>query len=73
MRERGLSPEHTTVRRWVQRYAPESNKRMRPYSKMGGASYRLDGTYLKAGKGWEYLYGAVDSMGNTIEFAQRRT
>ena len=30
MRERGLSVDHTTVWRWVQRYAPEINKRMRP-------------------------------------------
>ena len=30
MRERGLSVDHTTVWRWVQKYAPEINKRMRP-------------------------------------------
>ncbi len=36
MRERGLSVEHTTVRRWVQRFAPEINKRVRPHPKMSG-------------------------------------
>ena len=30
--------------RWVQRYAPEVNKRMRPHLKMSGTSYRLDET-----------------------------
>ena len=34
MRERGHSVDHTVVWRWVQRYAPEINKRMRPYLKM---------------------------------------
>jgi transposase-like protein len=28
----------------------------------------LDETYLKVGKEWKYLYRAVDSMGNAIEF-----
>jgi IS6 family transposase len=30
MRERGLSVDHVTIFRWVQRYPPEINKRMRP-------------------------------------------
>jgi IS6 family transposase len=29
-RERGLAVDHVTVFRWVQRYAPEINRRMRP-------------------------------------------
>ena len=68
MRERGLSVDHTTVWRWVQRYALEINKRMRPYLKLSGASYRIDETYVKVGKEWKYLYRAVDSAGDTIEF-----
>ncbi len=68
MSERGLSVDHTTVWRWVQRYAPEINKRMRPHLKMSGTSYRLDETYVKVGKTWKYLYRAVDSAGQTIDF-----
>ena len=68
MRERGLSVDHVTIFRWVQRYAPEINKRMRPHLKMSGISYRLDETYVKVGKEWKYLYRAVDSAGATIEF-----
>src|SRR5918997_3889597 len=67
-RERGLSVDHTTVWRWVQRYAPEINRRMRPYLKMRGTSYRIDATYVKVGRKWKYLYRAVDSAGGTIEF-----
>ena len=50
MRERGLSADHVTTFSWVQRYAPEIDKRMRPHLKMGGTSYRLDETYVKVGK-----------------------
>jgi transposase, IS6 family len=68
MSERGLSLDHTTDWRWVQRYAPEINKRMRSHLKMSGTSYRIDETYVKVGTEWEYLYRAVDSQGQTIEF-----
>jgi len=67
-RERGLSVDHSTVFRWVQRYAPEINKRIRPHLKLSGASYRIDETYVKVGKSWKYLYRAVDREGQTIEF-----
>ncbi len=68
MQERGLKVDHTTVWRWVQRYAPEINKRMRPHLKMSGTSYRVDETYIKVGKSCKYLYRAVDKEGQTIEF-----
>ena len=68
VRERGLSVDHSTVFRWVQRYAPEINKRIRPHLKLSSASYRVDETYVKVGKQWKYLYRAVDKEGNTIEF-----
>jgi IS6 family transposase len=68
MRERGLDVDHSTVFRWVQRYAPVINKRVRPHLKMSGTSYRVDETYIKVGKSCKYLHRAVDKEGNTIEF-----
>src|SRR5947209_9762504 len=68
MCERGLSVDHTTVWRWVQRYAPEINKRIPPHLKMSGTSYRVDETYIKVGKICKYLCRAVDKEGQTIEF-----
>jgi len=68
MRERGLIVDHTTVWRWVQAYAPEINKRIRPHLKMTSASYRIDETYIKVGREYKYLYRAVDKDGQTIEF-----
>ena len=47
MHERGLDVDHSTVFRWVQRYAPEINKRIRQHLKMSGTSYRVDETYIK--------------------------
>jgi transposase-like protein len=52
----------------VQKYAHEINRRMRPHLKMSGTSYRLDETYVKVGTQWKYLYRAIDSTGQTIEF-----
>jgi IS6 family transposase len=68
MKERGLEVDHSTVYRWVQRYAPEINKRVRQYLKMSGTSYRVDETYIKVGTQWKYLYRALDKAGQTIEF-----
>jgi transposase, IS6 family len=66
--ERGLSVDHTTLFRWVQRYAAEINKRVRPHLKLAGASYRIDEIYVKVGTQWKYLYRALDKEGNTIGF-----
>lgn len=41
---------------------------MRPHLRMRGTSYRLDETYVKVGIEWKYLYRAVDSHGQTVEF-----
>jgi transposase-like protein len=68
MPERGLDVDHSTVFRWVQRYALEINERIRPHLKMSGTSYRVDETYIKVGKSCKYLYRAVDKEGQTIEF-----
>jgi transposase, IS6 family len=68
MLERGLHVDHTTIYRWVQRYAPELEKRCRPHLKATNDSWRVDETYVKVRKIWTYLYRAVDSDGNTLEF-----
>jgi len=68
MAERGLSVDHTTIYRWVQCYAPELEKRCRPHLKTTNDSWRVDETYVKVKGIWMYLYRAVDSQGNTLEF-----
>jgi transposase-like protein len=68
MRERGLQVDHTTIYRWVQQYAPELDKRCRPHLKATTDSWKVDETYIKVRKNWMYLYRAIDSEGNTLEF-----
>ncbi len=68
MAERGLGVDHTTIYRWVQKYAPELEKRCKPHLNMTNDSWRVDETYIKVKGEWMYLYRAVDSAGNTLEF-----
>src|SRR5258708_2123068 len=68
MLERGLHVDHTTIYRWVQRYAPELEQRCRSYLKATTDSWRVGETHVKGKKGGMYLYRAVDSHGNTLEF-----
>ena len=66
--ERGLGVNYTTIYRWTQDYGPELERRCRPYLKPTNDSWRVDETYIKVkGKG-KYLYRAVDSKGNTLDF-----
>jgi transposase-like protein len=66
--ERGLKADHTTVWRWVQRYGPELEQRLRRYLKPANKSWRVDETYVRVKGRWCYLYRAIDSTGATIEF-----
>ena len=68
IRERGLLLDHTTIYRWVQAYAPELEKRIRPHLRPTNDSYRVDETYVKIKGEWKSLYRAVDSTGRTIDF-----
>ena len=68
MAERGLSLDHSTIWRWVQRYAPILNQRIRRELRGRNGSWRVDETYIRVAGKWTYLYRAVDSEGNTIDF-----
>jgi transposase-like protein len=66
--ERGLEVDHTTIFRWVQEYSPEIDKRCRPHLKLTNDSWRVDETYILVKGKQKYLYRAVDSQGNTLDF-----
>src|SRR5215510_14377039 len=66
--ERGLLVDHVTVWRWVQRYAPEMERRLRSKLKPTNDSWRVDETYIRIKGKWRYLYRAVDSAGATLDF-----
>jgi transposase, IS6 family len=57
MAERGVSVDHSTIYRWVQRYAPEIEKRLRwHWRRPHSGSWRADETYVKVHGKWAYLY-----------------
>lgn len=68
MAERGVEVDHTALYRWVQDYAPEIDKRIRPHLQVTNDSWRVDETYIEIKGEWKYLYRAVDSTGNTLDF-----
>ncbi len=68
MVERGVEVDHSTINRWVLKYAPELDKRIRPHLKLTNDSWRVDETYIKVKGRWKYLYRAVDSKGKTLDF-----
>jgi IS6 family transposase len=68
MAERGVPVDASCIWRWVQAYAPELDKRCRPHLKPTNKSYRIDETYIKVKGEDKYLYRALDSTGQTIDF-----
>jgi transposase, IS6 family len=66
--DRDVEVDHTTIYRWIQAYAAELEKRIRPHLRMSNGSWRVDETYVKVKGRWTYLYRAVDSRGQTIDF-----
>ena len=71
--ERGLSISHTTILRWVIRYAETCEKRWSRFERQVGGSWRVDETFIKVRGQLMYLYRAVDGQGNTVEFFLSRT
>jgi transposase-like protein len=68
MAERGISVDHATVHRWVIRYSPESLERFNGRKRAVSPKWHLDETYVKVRGRWMYLYRAIDSHGDTVEF-----
>lgn len=66
--DRGIKVYHVTLYRWVQRFAPELEKRMRRHLRPCRGPCHVDETYLWVDGQWRYLYRAVDGTGQTIEF-----
>src|ERR1035441_633517 len=73
MAEREISVDHSTILRWVRRYAPEFEKKWHRYARLIGPSWRVDETYVKVGGAWTYLYSGVDkSEKSTVSHLSRK-
>jgi transposase-like protein len=66
MAERDVSVSHTTIMRWVLRYAPEYECRWARFSRPPGESWRMDETAVSVRGGRHNLFRAVDKNGKSI-------
>ena len=68
MGERGVAVDHSTLNRWVIKYAPEFEKAVPSTPASRGPELAVDETYVKIKGKAAYLYRAVDKDGHTIDF-----
>ena len=68
MAERGLMVDHTTVWRCCQKYGPVIYHRLRGKLKYTTTTWHMDETYVRIAGRWVYLFRAVDSHGDTVDF-----
>src|SRR6202050_1589806 len=68
MEERGVEVDHSSLNRWVLKYAPLLEQAFRARKRRVGGSWRMDETYVRVRGQWKYLYRAVDKEGNTVDF-----
>ncbi len=55
MQERGVEVDHSTLNRWVLKYAAELDKRIRPHLQMTNGSWRVDESVPQQRREtWEY-------------------
>ena len=68
MAERGTFVDHATIGRWVVRYSPELLERFNRCKRPVSRNWHVDETYIKVRERSMYLYRAIDSNGDTVEF-----
>jgi transposase, IS6 family len=67
MMERGLRVDHSTIARWVLRYAPELHKRVRREMRPPNRSWRVDETYVRVTGAWTYGFtGPLPKSGHYV-------
>jgi transposase, IS6 family len=65
--ERGITVDHLTIYRWVQRFTPEFIEAARPGRHAPGDRWFADETYLKVAGQWAYLSRASGQHGQVID------
>jgi len=65
---RGIAVDHTTIHRWAVRYAPLLLDRFNRRKRSVIGRWNIDKTFIKVRGQWLYLYRAIDSAGDTVEF-----
>jgi DDE domain len=65
--ERGITVDHVTICRWVQRFTPEFIEAARPGRHAPGDRWCADETSIRAAGQWACLYRAIDQRGQVID------
>jgi len=73
MAERGISIDHSTIHRWVVHFSPLLQERFNRRERAVGSKWHMDETYIKVRGQWMYLYRAIDSTGETVDFLVQQT
>ena len=71
MQERGVEVDPSTTMRWVHRYAPELEKRVRAYQGYGSTSWRVDETYVRLAAGGSTCSALLTSMACSLTSCYR--
>ena len=66
--ERGVEVDHTTLNRWVVKYAPKIAANAQRQKRKLFGTWRVDETYIKVRGKWTYLYRATNRHGKTLDF-----
>jgi transposase, IS6 family len=65
--ERGITVDHATIYRWVQRFTPELIDAARPSRHVARDRWFVDQTYLKVAGRWVYVHRTIDQYGQVID------
>lgn len=65
--ERGISVDHVSIFRWVQRFTPLLAHAAHPCRHRVGDRWWVDETYVKVSGRWHYVYRAIDQFGQVID------
>ncbi len=68
MTERGLSVDHSAGHRRVVQFSPQLLECFHQRKRVVTGKWHIDETYIKLRGQWMYLYRAIDSAGDTVEF-----
>jgi transposase-like protein len=68
MAERGVTVDHAAIHRWTIHYVPLLLEQFNRHKRLVSRKWHMDETYIKLRGRWMYLYRAIDSHGDTVEF-----
>ncbi|MEM8958506.1 MAG: DDE-type integrase/transposase/recombinase [Pseudomonadota bacterium] len=65
--ECGVLVDRSPVFCWVRKLGPELTKRAENFCAERNFDWRVDGTYMRVGRKWRYLWHAIDANGQMVD------